>query len=63
MENIPQIKGIVEKLSNEIDGLEENIEPFLDERTMAQEFDDPADRAKYYNCMAYSLTSLLFGKL
>lgn len=62
MENIPTVKGLTENLSNDITKLEETLEPLLDIRSMEQKFDSPNDRAKYYTSLAYTLTSLLFGK-
>lgn len=65
MENVPQIRGLIDALSNSIDNLENRLEPLLskDLKSLALSYDDPVDRANLYALFAYTLSSVLFCKL
>lgn len=63
MEQIPKVQKTVDKLSSEIDNLENLLSPHIDKHISEKKFNNAKERAEFYTFLAYSLDSILFAYL
>lgn len=63
MDGLPEVQGLIEKLSGQIDEASTHLEPFLETKLSEQRFETFEDQAKFCAFLAYALDSTMFAYL